>query len=83
MMSETHKIAVRVENVVKSFSGGDTRVFALKGASLEARFGEILMIVGPSGCGKTTLLSVISGTLKLEEGEITVFDNNLGKMRSG
>jgi putative ABC transport system ATP-binding protein len=82
-MSESHKIAVRVENVVKSFSGGDSRVFALKGASLEARFGEILMIVGPSGCGKTTLLSVICGTLKFEEGQITVFDKNLRAMRNG
>jgi glutamate/aspartate transport system ATP-binding protein len=79
----SNKIAVRVENVVKSFSGGDSRVFALKGASLEARFGEILMIVGPSGCGKTTLLSVICGTLKFEEGQITVFDKNLGTMRNG
>ncbi|MFM8717126.1 MAG: ABC transporter ATP-binding protein, partial [Spartobacteria bacterium] len=79
----SHKIAVCVEKVVKSFSGGDSRVFALKGASLEARFGEILMIVGPSGCGKTTLLSVICGTLKFEEGQITVFDKDLGKMRNG
>lgn len=82
-MNETHQLAVRVENVVKSFTGGDSRVFALKGASLEARFGEILMIVGPSGCGKTTLLSVICGTLKFEEGNITVFDKDLGKMRTG
>jgi putative ABC transport system ATP-binding protein len=82
-MNETHQVAVRVENVVKSFTGGDSRVFALKGASLEARFGEILMIVGPSGCGKTTLLSVICGTLKFEEGNITVFDKDLGKMRTG
>ena len=82
-MSETPKIAVRVENVVKTFSGGDSRVFALKRASLEARFGEILMIVGPSGCGKTTLLSVICGTLKFDEGRITVFDKDLGKMRNG
>ena len=82
-MNETHQVAVRVENVVKSFTGGDSSVFALKGASLEARFGEILMIVGPSGCGKTTLLSVICGTLKFEEGNITVFDKDLGKMRNG
>jgi peptide/nickel transport system ATP-binding protein len=63
-MNETHQVAVRVENVVKSFTGGDSRVFALKGASLEARFGEILMIVGPSGCGKTTLGRTI---LRLQE----------------
>lgn len=82
-MSAAPDTAVRVENVVKCFGGGDSRIFALKGASLEARFGEILMIVGPSGCGKTTLLSVICGTLDFDEGKITVFDRDLGKMRNG
>lgn len=51
-MSTPSPIAVKVDNVVKSFVNGDSRTFALKGASLEARFGELLMIVGPSGCGK-------------------------------
>jgi putative ABC transport system ATP-binding protein len=82
-MSQPKTIAVRVENVVKSFANGDARTFALKGASLEARFGELLMIVGPSGCGKTTLLSVICGTLKFDEGEVSVFDHKLRSMRNG
>jgi putative ABC transport system ATP-binding protein len=82
-MSQQNTIAVRVENVVKSFANGDARTFALKGASLEARFGELLMIVGPSGCGKTTLLSVICGTLKFDEGEVSVFDQKLRSMRNG
>ncbi|MEI6337062.1 MAG: hypothetical protein WCQ57_00595 [Verrucomicrobiota bacterium] len=46
------KPAIRVENVVKTFGAGEARTFALKGTSLEARFGELLMIIGPSGCGK-------------------------------
>jgi putative ABC transport system ATP-binding protein len=41
------------------------------------------MIVGPSGCGKTTLLSVICGTLKFDEGEVSVFDQKLRSMRNG
>lgn len=75
------RLAISVEGVVKSFPAGDTRTYALKGATLDARFGELLMIVGPSGCGKTTLLSVICGTLKCEEGRLTVFDHDLRKMR--
>ena len=42
-----------------------------------------MMLVGPSGCGKTTLLSAIAGTLKVESGTISVFDNPLEKMSSG
>jgi putative ABC transport system ATP-binding protein len=74
-------LAINVADVVKSFPAGDTRTFALKGATLNARFGELLMIVGPSGCGKTTLLSVICGTLMCEEGTLTIFDQDLRKMK--
>jgi len=82
-MSPTPRIAVRVENVVKSFAAGDSRTFALKGATLDARFGELLMIVGPSGCGKTTLLSIICGTLNCDEGVVNVFDHDLRHMKDG
>jgi putative ABC transport system ATP-binding protein len=77
------QLAVNVSNVVKSFSAGDSRTYALKGATLTAAFGELLMIVGPSGCGKTTLLSVICGTLKCEEGDLRVFDHDLRAMKDG
>ncbi len=73
--------AIRVEGVVKSFAAGDSRTFALKGATLDARFGELLMIVGPSGCGKTTLLSVICGTLRCEEGSVNVFGHDIRSMK--
>ena len=73
--------AIRVEGVVKSFAAGDSRTFALKGATLDAHFGELLMIVGPSGCGKTTLLSVICGTLRCEEGSVNVFGHDIRSMK--
>ena len=74
-------LAVNVADVVKSFPAGDTRTYALKGATLDARFGELLMVVGPSGCGKTTLLSVICGTLQCEEGTLDIFDHDLRRMK--
>jgi putative ABC transport system ATP-binding protein len=76
-------LAIEVQDVVKSFPAGDSRTFALKGATLAARFGEMLLIVGPSGCGKTTLLSVICGTLQCEEGTLRVFGHDLRAMRQG
>jgi putative ABC transport system ATP-binding protein len=74
-------LAINVADVVKSFPAGDSRTFALKGATLNARFGELMMIVGPSGCGKTTLLSVICGTLQCDEGTLTIFDHDLRRMK--
>ena len=71
---------VDVRAVEKSFGEGSGRIHVLKQVNLQARTGEITMLVGPSGCGKTTLLSAIAGTLRVESGEINVLGNSLEKM---
>jgi putative ABC transport system ATP-binding protein len=53
-------LAVRLENVVKEYTGG---VFALRDVNLEVPHGDQVAILGPSGSGKTTMLSVM-GTLE-------------------
>ncbi|MBV8466216.1 MAG: ABC transporter ATP-binding protein, partial [Burkholderiales bacterium] len=65
------------ENLVKWFGEGDARTMAVKGASFEAKLGEMLYIVGPSGSGKTTLLSMISGILRPNEGRVMVDGTDL------
>jgi putative ABC transport system ATP-binding protein len=71
---------VDVRAVEKSFGEGSGRLHVLKQVNLQARTGEITMLVGPSGCGKTTLLSAIAGTLRVESGELNVLGNSLQKM---
>ncbi|MED2642965.1 ATP-binding cassette domain-containing protein, partial [Bacillus thuringiensis] len=46
---------VRIENVVKSYGEGNSRVDALKGINLSIQQGEFVSIVGASGSGKSTL----------------------------
>jgi putative ABC transport system ATP-binding protein len=75
-----HEPAVICRDVIKTYGKGEIAVHALKGVSLEARFGELLMIVGPSGCGKTTLLSVICGTLRADSGSIELFGKTISSM---
>jgi putative ABC transport system ATP-binding protein len=72
--------AVATRGVVKAFGVGDARTLALKGADFSAAEGELHLVVGPSGCGKTTLLSVIAGTLKWEQGEVEVFGTRLDQL---
>lgn len=79
-MPDDTKLAVHVRHVTKTFHTGAEEVHALREVNIDARLGELLMIVGPSGCGKTTLLSVIAGTLNFDSGEIDVLNQSLGNM---
>jgi putative ABC transport system ATP-binding protein len=71
---------VHCRGVTKSFGAGDTAVAALRGVDLEARDGEMLLLVGPSGCGKTTLLSIIGAMLERDAGECEVLGRDPGRM---
>ena len=62
-----------VTNAQKSFGA----VAALRGATFELRQGELLALLGPNGAGKTTLIRAIAGRVRLDAGEIRVFDRVL------
>lgn len=57
---------LQVRDVSVSF--GETPV--LRGINLRVERGEIVCLLGPSGCGKTTLLRVIAGLEKPEQGDV-------------
>ncbi len=74
-------VAVRIRKVTKHFGSGDQMVMALRGVDWDVYTGQMSLIVGPSGCGKTTLLSVIAGILDADAGELTVFGQEVTRMR--
>ena len=46
------------------------RLAALDGVDLSIRDGEFVALLGPSGCGKTTLLRLVAGFERPEQGEL-------------
>ncbi len=57
-----------LEDVAFSYAGESS--WALKGAEMEGRAGELILVAGDSGSGKSTLLGLISGIIpEIVEGE--------------
>jgi ABC-type Fe3+/spermidine/putrescine transport system ATPase subunit len=61
---------VIMDRIVKRF---DSQV-VVAGVSLEVQSGELFTLLGPSGCGKTTLLRMLAGFYRQEEGDIRFGD---------
>ena len=59
---------LEVKGIKKSFGG----VHALKGVDLTIKKGETHCLAGENGCGKSTIIKVISGFYKPDEGRIQV-----------
>ena len=64
---------LKVERLSKSFGG----IRAVEAVSFEVRPGEIYGLLGPNGAGKTTTISMISGLLQPDAGEILVDGKSL------
>ena len=63
---------LELKNIKKQYSTGDLTVHALKGIDLRFRKSEFVSILGPSGCGKTTMLNIIGGLDKYNDGDLVI-----------
>lgn len=82
-------IAVKAENLHKSYLLGEAAVGALRGVDLVVYREEFVSIMGPSGCGKTTLLNLIGaidlpsrGSLQIDGVDLmSLSDDQLSDLR--
>ncbi|RLG92163.1 glycerol-3-phosphate ABC transporter ATP-binding protein, partial [Candidatus Bathyarchaeota archaeon] len=59
---------VKLVNITKRYG----RIIANDHINLTIKDGEYVSIIGPSGCGKTTLIKIIAGIIKPDEGEVYI-----------
>jgi branched-chain amino acid transport system ATP-binding protein len=74
---EAGEVLLAVEDVSLSFGG----LTALAGVSFDIRKGEIRAIIGPNGAGKTSMLNVINGFYRPQQGSISFKGAVRAKMR--
>jgi len=63
---------VKLINVIKRYKMGEVTITAVDGVDFEIEKGDFAVVVGASGAGKTTVLNLLGGMDKLDEGSIIV-----------
>ncbi len=61
-----NKVLLRAKNIKKSFA----KIEALKNLNLKLEKGKILGLLGENGAGKSTAISILTGDLSFDSGEI-------------
>ncbi len=70
--SPSDELLLSLRSLAKSYSGPRSRT-VLRGVDLELRAGDYVAVMGESGIGKSTLLNLIAGLDRPDEGSV-VFD---------
>lgn len=79
IMNEANEL-VKLQDVWKVFSMGESKVQALRGINLSIMRGEILSIMGPSGSGKSTCMNMIGCLDRPTEGQVIINGRNTATM---
>ncbi len=70
---------VEVKDIYKRYCMGEVTITASNGVSFEIEKGEFCVIVGSSGAGKTTMLNILGGMDRCDEGILRVDGNDVCK----
>ncbi|MGL5097425.1 MAG: ATP-binding cassette domain-containing protein, partial [Planctomycetia bacterium] len=72
LTAEGREPVVSVAGLDHHFGEDETRTQVLFDVNLAVEPGELVIVKGPSGCGKTTLLTLLGGLRRVQQGEVTV-----------
>jgi putative ABC transport system ATP-binding protein len=74
------KAVIETRGLTKEYSRGESKVTALKDASIQIPVGDFVALMGPSGSGKSTLLHLIAAMDRATSGEIRVLGEDLTRL---
>jgi ABC-2 type transport system ATP-binding protein len=69
---ESHMAALSIRELKKSFG----EIKAVDGVSFDVQEGELYGLLGPNGAGKTTTISMMSGLIRPDGGQVRVLDKD-------
>jgi len=72
-----NNIAIKVENLYKSFGKEDSYIEVIKDTSFTINKGELVALVAPSGAGKTVLLMMLGCVVEPNAGTIWIGDEKV------
>jgi len=67
--------AIKIEGLSKSYNGSD----ALSGVNITIPDGQFFGLLGPNGAGKSTTINILTGLVRRNSGNITVFGKDIEK----
>jgi ABC-2 type transport system ATP-binding protein len=67
---ESHMAALSIRELQKSFG----EIKAVDGVSFDVQAGELYGLLGPNGAGKTTTISMMSGLIRPDGGQVRVLE---------
>lgn len=73
MQDDAGNLVARLKAVSHSYG----KAVGLDDVSLDVPAGKMIGLIGPDGVGKSTLLSLLAGVRKLQQGEVTVLGGNI------
>jgi ABC-type lipoprotein export system ATPase subunit/ABC-type antimicrobial peptide transport system permease subunit len=74
--------ALALEGVTRTYVRGAERVSALRDVSLSLEAGSFVVVLGPSGGGKSTLLHLLGGMDRPDEGRVLAHGRDISRLRS-